>query len=89
MNSIITVLGHDKVGIIAAVCNYLAESNINILDISQTILQGYFNMIMIVDMKKCSTSFVKVADDLNAIGEKIGVSIRIQNEDIFNSMHRI
>lgn len=89
MNSIITVLGHDKVGIIAAVCNYLAESNINILDISQTILQGYFNMIMIVDMKKCSTSFDKVADDLNAIGEKIGVSIRIQNEDIFNSMHRI
>ena len=89
MNSIITVLGHDKVGFIAAVCNYLAESNINILDISQTILQGYFNMIMIVDMKKCSTSFDKVADDLNAIGEKIGVSIRIQNEDIFNSMHRI
>ena len=89
MNSIITVLGHDKVGIIAGVCNYLAESNINILDISQTILQGYFNMIMIVDRKGANKGVDNVADDLEKLGEKIGVSIRIQNEDIFNSMHRI
>ena len=89
MNCIITVLGHDKVGIIAAVCNYLAESNINILDISQTILQGYFNMIMIVDMKNANRSFDAVSDELNVIGEKIGVSIKVQNEEIFNSMHRI
>ncbi len=89
MNSIITVLGHDKVGIIANVCNYLAENNINIRDISQTILQGYFNMIMIVDMKNAAKGFDNIADDLDKLGEKIGVSIRIQNEDIFNSMHRI
>lgn len=89
MNSIITVLGHDKVGIIAAVCNYLAEKNINILDISQTILQGYFNMIMIVDTKNATAAFDTLSDELTAVGERLGVSIRIQNEDIFNSMHRI
>ncbi len=89
MNSIITVLGHDKVGIIANVCNYLAEANINILDSSQTILQGYFNMIMIVDLKAASREFDVIADDLDKLGAKIGVKIRIQNEDIFNSMHRI
>lgn len=89
MNCIITVLGHDKVGIIAAVCNYLAESNINILDISQTILRGYFNMIMVVDMTNATRSFDTVADELDKLGENIGVSIKVQNEEIFNSMHRI
>ena len=89
MNCIITVLGHDKVGIIAAVCNYLAESNINILDISQTILMGYFNMIMVVDMTNATRSFDTVADELDKLGENIGVSIKVQNEEIFNSMHRI
>ena len=89
MNCIITVLGHDKVGIIAAVCNYLAESNINILDISQTILRGYFNMIMVVDMTNATRNFDTVADELDKLGENIGVSIKVQNEEIFNSMHRI
>lgn len=84
---IITVVGKDTVGIIAKVCNYLAENNINILDITQTIVDGYFNMMMIVDTKDAELD--KISDGLNAIGEEIGVIIRCQREDIFNKMHRI
>ena len=87
--AIITVVGHDTVGIIAKVCTYLAENKINILDISQTIISGYFNMMMITDMSASKKDFGEVSDDLAAIGEGIGVIIKIQREDIFNGMHRI
>ena len=86
---IVTVLGEDTVGIIAGVCSYLAENNVNILDISQTIVQEYFNMMMIVDCNKASKPIYELSDDLDKLGEKIGVSIKMQHEDIFNSMHRI
>jgi len=87
--TIITVVGKDTVGIIAKVCTYLAENNINILDISQTIVQGYFNMMMIVDMNQISKKFGDCADELTTLCEEIGVIIKCQQEDIFNSMHRI
>ena len=87
--SIITVVGKDTVGIIAKVCTYLAENNINILDISQTIVQDYFNMMMIVDANKAAKKISNIADELEKLGEEIGVQIKIQQEDIFNSMHRI
>ena len=87
--TIITVVGHDAVGIIAKVCTYLAENNININDISQTILQGYFNMMMIVDNSEATMEQVALADALAKLGEEIGVSIHCQNEEIFDMMHRI
>ncbi len=87
--AIITVVGKDTVGIIARVCTYLADNHINILDISQTIVQGYFNMMMIVDRQDSSKDFQKTAGELEKLGEEIGVIIKCQREDIFNSMHRI
>lgn len=87
--TIITVVGKDTVGIIAKVCTYLAENNINILDISQTIVNNYFNMMMITDMSKAIKTVSEVSDDLDALGEKIGVVIKCQREEIFDSMHRI
>ena len=87
--TIITVVGKDTVGIIAKTCTFLAEHNINILDISQTIVQGYFNMMMIVDMNNASEKFGEIAEKLENLGEEIGVIIKCQQEDIFNSMHRI
>ncbi len=87
--TIITVVGKDTVGIIAKVCTYLADSGINILDISQTIVSGYFNMMMIVDMSATAKDFNTVADDLDALGQNIGVVIKCQREEIFDSMHRI
>ena len=87
--AVITVVGKDSVGIIAKVCTYLAENNINILDISQTIVQEYFNMMMIVDFSKTEKDFLVAANDLESIGESIGVIIKTQREDIFNMMHRI
>ena len=87
--TIITVVGKDTVGIIAKVCTYLADSGINILDISQTIVSGYFNMMMIVDMAGTSKDFNQVADDLDKLGTEIGVVIKCQREEIFDSMHRI
>ena len=89
MKGIITVLGKDKVGIIAQVCSYLAQTNMNILDISQTIVQDYLNMMMVVDIDKPLKSFEEIVDDLDGLGAKIGVQIKIQREDIFNAMHRI
>ncbi|MNO59367.1 hypothetical protein D3C76_499530 [compost metagenome] len=89
MKGIITVLGKDKVGIIAKVCTYLAEHNLNILDISQTIVQDYFNMMMIVDISGATKAFEDIVEDLHLIGEEIGVEIKLQHEDIFNIMHRI
>ncbi len=87
--AIITVVGKDTVGIIAKVCTYLAENGINILDISQTIVQDYFNMMMIVDISAMAKSFGEVSEDLERVGEEIGVKVKIQREDIFTRMHRI
>ena len=87
--TIITVVGKDTVGIIAKVCTYLANSGINVLDISQTIVQGFFNMMMIVDMNKAEKSFGECAADLEKLGEEIGVSIKCQKEENFKKMHRI
>ena len=86
---IITVVGKDTVGIIGKVCTYLAENHVNILDISHTIVQGFFNMMMIVDMEKATASFESVAAGLDQIGEEIGVSVKCQREEIFTKMHRI
>ena len=87
--AIITVVGKDTVGIIAKVCTYLAENSINILDISQTIVQGYFNMMMIVDMSEKTRHFGDVVDDLHTLGEEIGVIIKCEKEEMFDKMHRI
>ncbi len=86
---IITVVGKDAVGIIARVCTYLAGNGINILEISQTIVQGYFNMMMIVDTVHATNSFGNLSEELEALGEEIGVIIRCQKEEIFDKMHRI
>ncbi|GHU53949.1 UPF0237 protein [Clostridia bacterium] len=88
MKGIITVLGKDQVGIIARVCTYLSNNGINILDISQSIIDGYFNMLMIVDIS-AAERFEELADALKTLGEEIGVAIKLQHEDIFNTMHRI
>ena len=87
--TIITVVGQDSVGIIAKVCTYLANNCINILDISQTIVDGYFNMMLVVDANKAVKGSDIIADELKELGEEIGVIIRSQHEDIFNKMHRI
>lgn len=86
---IITVVGKDQVGIIAKVCTYLAETDVNILDISQTIVQGYFNMMMIVNHDASTKAFNDLSDELAALGQEIGVDIKIQHEEIFNMMHRL
>ena len=86
---VITVVGKDTVGIIAKVCTYLAQTKINILDISQTIVSGYFNMMMIVDVSKSEKNYDEVISDLDKLGEEIGVSIKCQREEIFDMMHRV
>ncbi len=87
--AIITVVGKDAIGIIAKVCTYLADSSINILDISQTIVQNFFNMMMIVDLSKTEKSFGQLVDELKAVGTDAGVQIKCQLEAIFDKMHRI
>ena len=87
--SIITVVGKDTVGIIARVCAYLADNNINILDISQTIVQGYFNMMMIVEVTNCTKEIAVVVNEMEELGKTIGVDIHCQREDIFEKMHRL
>ena len=87
--TIITVVGEDTVGIIAKVCTYLAENNINILNISQTIVDGYFNMMMIVDVTGLKKDFTVVCDEMEQLGQEIGVNIRCQREEIFEKMHRL
>ncbi len=87
--TVITVVGKDTVGIIAKVCTYLAGNRINILDISQTIVSGYFNMMMVVDMNESDKPFDDVSRELGQIGEEIGVVIHCQREEIFQSMHRV
>lgn len=87
--TIITVVGKDTVGIIAKVCTYLANNRVNILDISQTIVQEYFNMMMIVDTNNAAKPFEELASELEQIGDEIGVKIKCQREEIFTKMHRI
>lgn len=89
MNAIVTVVGQDKVGIIAAICALLAENNVNILDISQTILQGSFTMVMAVDVSASKSPIGDLREKLEALGKKMEISIRIQREEIFDAMHRI
>ena len=87
--AIITVVGQDTVGIVARVCTYLSEHKVNVLDISQTIIDGFFNMMMIVDVTDSSAEFGNLVEDLDKLGEEIGVRIRCQREEIFTKMHRI
>ncbi len=87
--TIISVVGKDTVGIIATVCSYLAEKQVNILDISQTIVQEFFTMMMIVDMSKCEMSFDDFSTELARIGQEKGVQVKCQREEIFDKMHRI
>ena len=89
MKAIVTVIGKDRVGITASVCSLLAQHNINILDISQTVLQEFFTMVMLVDTAACQQSIGEMADLLDQAGKEQNLSIRIQREDIFNAMHRI
>ena len=87
--AIITVVGQDTVGIIARVCTYLSDRHTNVLDISQTIIDGFFNMMMIVDYADADVSFETIVNDLEELGEEIGVRIRCQREEIFTKMHRV
>ena len=89
MRAIVTVIGKDHVGIIAGVCSILSEYKVNILDISQTVLQEFLTMVMLVDISACTLSFRELADILKERGEAEELSIRIQREDIFEAMHRI
>ena len=86
---VITVVGKDTVGILAKVCVYLADNGINILDISQTVVQDFFNMMMIVDTSKCVKNFGELGTELSRLGQEIGLRIRCQKAEIFEKMHRI
>lgn len=87
--TVITVVGKDTVGIIAKICTYLANNHINVLDISQTIVSGFFNMMMIADVNASEKAFSEVQKELSQIGEEIGVDVKCQREEIFEKMHRI
>ena len=89
MKAIVTVVGKDQVGIIAGVCVALAENDVNVLDISQTIMQGYFTMMMVVDLHACTISFTELSRKMKEYGESRGLSIRVQREDIFDAMHKV
>ena len=89
MNAIITVVGKDKVGIMAGVCVALQKINVNILDISQTVMQNMVTMNMLVDVKEANVEYSQIVDILEEEGQRLGVNIRIQREDIFDAMHRI
>ena len=89
MKAIVTVVGKDQVGIIAAVCVKLAEYNVNVLDISQTVMQGYFTMMMVVDVSAAALPLAELVEIMEAMGKERGLSIRLQREDIFEAMHRI
>ena len=89
MKAIVTVVGKDQVGIIAAVCVKLAEYNVNVLDISQTVMQGYFTMMMVVDVTDCTVPLAELVEIMEALGKDMGLSIRVQREDIFEAMYRV
>ena len=89
MKAIVTVVGRDRVGIIAGVCTALADFNVNVLDISQTVMQGYFTMMMAAEVSECNVPLAELCSSMEAIGRDMGLSIRVQREDIFQAMHRI
>ena len=89
MKAIVTVIGEDRVGIIAAVCTDLAAYNVNVLDISQTVMQGYFTMMMVVDVSACTLPLAELVVLMEEMGKERNLSIRLQREDIFEAMHRI
>ena len=89
MKAIVTVVGKDQVGIIAAVCVKLAEYNVNVLDISQTVMQGYFTMMMATDVSECNVPLAELSTKMEQVGKDMGLSIRVQREDIFEAMHRV
>ena len=89
MKAIVTVVGKDQVGIIAAVCVKLAEYNVNVLDINQTVMQGYFTMMMAVDVAACKVPLAELVEIMEATGKDMGLSIRVQREDIFEAMYRV
>ena len=89
MKAIVTVVGQDRVGIIAAVCSKLAEFNVNVLDISQTVMQGYFTMMMATEVSESNVPLAELSKRMEEIGKEMGLSIRVQREDIFQAMHRI
>lgn len=89
MRVVLTIVGKDKVGITARVSNALAEMNINIININQNIMQGFFNMVLIADMSEANVPIAEAGDKMAALGEEIGVEIRLQSEEIFSAMHRI
>ena len=89
MKAIVTVVGKDRVGIIAGVCVELASYNVNVLDISQTVMQGYFTMMMAVDVTNCKVPLVEFCKVMDAKGQEMGLTIRVQREDIFEAMHRV
>jgi ACT domain-containing protein len=89
MKAVVSVIGRDKKGIIAKVSGRLYDFNINIEDLSQTLMQGYFTMIMLVDLADCTKDFSELQQDLSALGEEIGLEVRIQNREVFEAMHRI
>lgn len=89
MKAIVTVVGRDRVGIIAAVCTQLANYNVNVLDISQTVMQGYFTMMMVTDVSGCKVPLAELVTKMDEVGKEMGLSLRVQREDIFEAMHRI
>ena len=89
MKAVVTVVGEDRVGIIAAVCTHLAEFGVNVLDISQTVMQGYFTMMMVVDVEQSVVPVAELAQKLEEKGREMGLSIRLQREEIFQAMHRV
>ena len=89
MKAIVTVVGKDRVGIIAGVCMELASYRVNVLDISQTVMQGYFTMMMAVDVSDCSVPLAELCKAMDVKGQEMGLNIRVQREDIFEAMHRV
>jgi len=89
MKAIVTVVGKDRVGIIANVCTALAEFNVNVLDINQTVMQGFFTMMMATDVTGCNVPLAELVTRMDEIGKNMGLNIRVQREDIFHAMHRI
>lgn len=89
MKAVVTVVGKDQVGIIAGVCNRLAQYNVNVLDISQTVMQGYFTMMMVVDVSACSIPLADLCQTMEETGHEKNLSIRVHREDIFEAMHRV
>lgn len=89
MKAVVTVVGKDRVGIIALVCTELARYNVNVLDISQTVMQGYFTMMMVVDVEKANVPLAQLAQNLEEKGKEVDLSIRLQRQDIFDAMHKI